>query len=181
MTSAQATSGKLPGRVAFVERETKETAIHALLSLDGGAKRPFLNQEWDDDDEDEASGKVHDGPSWKGYPVRSPDGMYRAACEATPTQYIDVATGIGFLDHMLHALAKHAGWSLKLRVAGDLHSECCDLILILVSFFSHHLHATYLDINLFFLPSVNIYYGIYIYKRFLVPLFPLSFLSFLYW
>jgi imidazoleglycerol-phosphate dehydratase len=27
------------------------------------------------------------------------------------------------LDHMLHALAKHAGWSLALICEGDLHSE----------------------------------------------------------
>jgi imidazoleglycerol-phosphate dehydratase len=26
------------------------------------------------------------------------------------------------LDHMLHALAKHAGWSLALNCKGDLHS-----------------------------------------------------------
>jgi imidazoleglycerol phosphate dehydratase HisB len=26
------------------------------------------------------------------------------------------------LDHMLHALAKHAGWSLRIRCKGDLHS-----------------------------------------------------------
>ena len=37
-------------------------------------------------------------------------------------QVIDVSTGIGFLDHMLHALAKHAGWSLALACKGDLHS-----------------------------------------------------------
>jgi len=34
-----------------------------------------------------------------------------------------IATGIGFLDHMYHALAKHAGWSLELYCDGDLHVD----------------------------------------------------------
>ncbi|KAI9312942.1 Imidazoleglycerol-phosphate dehydratase-domain-containing protein [Dichotomocladium elegans] len=38
-------------------------------------------------------------------------------------QKIDIDTGIGFLDHMYHALAKHSGWSLKLRCKGDLHID----------------------------------------------------------
>ena len=32
----------------------------------------------------------------------------------------DIATGVGFLDHLLSALARHAGWSLKLSCRGDL-------------------------------------------------------------
>ncbi|KIS71214.1 putative imidazoleglycerol-phosphate dehydratase HIS3 [Mycosarcoma maydis] len=35
-------------------------------------------------------------------------------------QIINVKTGIGFLDHMLHALAKHGGMSLTLACDGDL-------------------------------------------------------------
>ncbi|GAK63025.1 imidazoleglycerol-phosphate dehydratase [Moesziomyces antarcticus] len=35
-------------------------------------------------------------------------------------QTINVKTGIGFLDHMLHALAKHGGMSLTLACEGDL-------------------------------------------------------------
>ncbi|WFD35394.1 imidazoleglycerol-phosphate dehydratase [Malassezia cuniculi] len=35
-------------------------------------------------------------------------------------QTINVKTGIGFLDHMLHALAKHGGMSLELECTGDL-------------------------------------------------------------
>ncbi|TPX34723.1 imidazoleglycerol-phosphate dehydratase [Synchytrium microbalum] len=38
-------------------------------------------------------------------------------------QVIDVDTGIGFLDHMLHALAKHARWSLSIKCKGDLHID----------------------------------------------------------
>jgi imidazoleglycerol-phosphate dehydratase len=44
------------------------------------------------------------------------------ASQASKSQKIAVNTGIGFLDHMLHALAKHAGWSLALQCQGDLHS-----------------------------------------------------------
>ncbi|GJE95182.1 imidazoleglycerol-phosphate dehydratase [Phanerochaete sordida] len=35
-------------------------------------------------------------------------------------QEIDISTGIGFLDHMYHALAKHAGMSLTMKCTGDL-------------------------------------------------------------
>ena len=36
---------------------------------------------------------------------------------------VAVATGIGFLDHMLTALAFHAGWDLDLRCSGDLEVD----------------------------------------------------------
>jgi imidazoleglycerol-phosphate dehydratase len=34
-----------------------------------------------------------------------------------------IATGIGFLDHMLDLLARHSGIDLKLRAQGDLHID----------------------------------------------------------
>jgi imidazoleglycerol phosphate dehydratase HisB len=36
---------------------------------------------------------------------------------------VEVATGIGFLDHMLSTLAFHAGWDLALRCEGDLEID----------------------------------------------------------
>ncbi|MFO7610617.1 MAG: imidazoleglycerol-phosphate dehydratase [Candidatus Krumholzibacteriia bacterium] len=54
-----------------------------------------------------------------------PDGSGRTA----------VATGLGFLDHMLTALARHAGWDLELACRGDLQvddhhtAEDCALLL----------------------------------------------------
>ncbi|WWC68916.1 imidazoleglycerol-phosphate dehydratase [Kwoniella pini CBS 10737] len=39
------------------------------------------------------------------------------------TQTIDVSTGLGFLDHMFTALAKHGGMSLTLKCKGDLHID----------------------------------------------------------
>ena len=36
---------------------------------------------------------------------------------------IQVSTGIGFLDHMLHALAKHGGLALELQCRGDLYID----------------------------------------------------------
>lgn len=33
---------------------------------------------------------------------------------------VEVRTGLGFLDHMLHALAFHAGWDLTMTCEGDL-------------------------------------------------------------
>ena len=49
------------------------------------------------------------------------DGGSRAAGEegAGGGPGIRVATGIGFFDHMLHALAFHAGWALDLVCEGD--------------------------------------------------------------
>jgi imidazoleglycerol-phosphate dehydratase len=35
----------------------------------------------------------------------------------------DIATGIGFLDHMLTALARHGLFNLKVRAKGDLHID----------------------------------------------------------
>ena len=39
------------------------------------------------------------------------------------TGVADIATGIGFLDHMLGALTKHARFDLTLRCEGDLHVD----------------------------------------------------------
>lgn len=39
---------------------------------------------------------------------------------ATP---LDVATGIGFYDHMLEQIAKHGNFGLQLKCAGDLHID----------------------------------------------------------
>ena len=84
-------------RYASITRDTNETKIQLSLSLDGGQL---------DDDSSKQNG----------------DSKASHAAQSTKAQVIDVNSGIGFLDHMLHALAKHAGWSLRLRCQGDLHS-----------------------------------------------------------
>lgn len=94
-------------RAAALARDTNETKIQLALNLDGGAlpadAHPRLLE----------ATKAH-------------------ASQSTSSQTIAVDTGIGFLDHMLHALAKHAGWTLVLRCDGDLHiddhhsaEDCC--------------------------------------------------------
>lgn len=35
-----------------------------------------------------------------------------------------IVTGIGFFDHMLHALATHGGFGLKVNAVGDLEVDC---------------------------------------------------------
>ena len=47
----------------------------------------------------------------------------------------EITTGIGFLDHMLEAMAKHSGTTLRLSCTGDLHidghhtTEDCGIVL----------------------------------------------------
>ncbi|MCQ2459096.1 MAG: imidazoleglycerol-phosphate dehydratase HisB [Ruminococcus sp.] len=36
----------------------------------------------------------------------------------------EIATGIGFFDHMLTALSVHSGISMSIKVTGDLHVDC---------------------------------------------------------
>ncbi|CAG8975854.1 hypothetical protein HYALB_00010250 [Hymenoscyphus albidus] len=90
----------IPPRVrsAALARDTNETKIILAINLDGGA---FPN----DTDPKLLSGS-------EGH-----------ASQASKSQTISINSGIGFLDHMLHALAKHAGWSLSLICKGDLHID----------------------------------------------------------
>lgn len=86
-------------RWAALSRDTNETTIQLALNLDGGEFPP------------ETDSRLQ---------VNGADGH---ASQSSKSQTISINTGIGFLDHMLHALAKHAGWSLALACKGDLHSE----------------------------------------------------------
>nr|Q02986.1 RecName: Full=Imidazoleglycerol-phosphate dehydratase; Short=IGPD [Lachancea kluyveri NRRL Y-12651]AAK29770.1 His3 [YTT vector B]AAK29772.1 His3 [YTT vector C]AAK29774.1 His3 [YTT vector D]CAA78497.1 imidazoleglycerol phosphate dehydratase [Lachancea kluyveri] len=85
-------------RKAFISRITNETKIQIAISLNGGyiqIKDSILPAKKDDD----------------------------VASQATQSQVIDIHTGVGFLDHMIHALAKHSGWSLIVECIGDLHID----------------------------------------------------------
>lgn len=86
-----------PTRWAALARDTNETKIQLAINLDGGDFPPDTDSRLLSDKDGHAS-------------------------QASKSQKIAVNTGIGFLDHMLHALAKHAGWSLALNCQGDLHS-----------------------------------------------------------
>lgn len=90
-------------RSAALSRDTNETKIVLAINLDGGAFP------------DNTDSKL----------TRDGDGH---ATQVSKSQTISINSGIGFLDHMLHALAKHAGWSLALICKGDLHSEFCRVI-----------------------------------------------------
>lgn len=106
----------LPARTATISRVTNETKIQVSLSLDGGVLPPYEPTSHfpspSDPQEAEAAKNGIVPPKDAGH-----------ATQFTPTQQITVSTGIGFLDHMLHALAKHSGWSLAVRAKGDLYSE----------------------------------------------------------
>ena len=86
-----------PPRWAAIARDTNETKIQIAINLDGGAFPADIDP-------------------------RLTATLEGHASQATKSQTISVNTGIGFLDHMLHALAKHAGWSLAINCKGDLHS-----------------------------------------------------------
>ncbi|PNP44288.1 imidazoleglycerol-phosphate dehydratase [Trichoderma gamsii] len=97
----------LPVRAAALSRDTNETSIQIALSIDGGE----LPQDAD---------------------ARLLEASSAHASQTSKSQVISINTGIGFLDHMLHALAKHAGWSMALNCKGDLHiddhhtaEDCC--------------------------------------------------------
>lgn len=92
-------------RIASLSRKTKETRIQLTLSLDGGPL-DYLEE----------------NPQFWGYEFLPNQSLETHASQITASQHIWIWTGIGFLDHMLHAWAKHAGWSLRLRSRGDLIS-----------------------------------------------------------
>lgn len=86
-------------RSTTLNRDTNETKIQLSLNLDGGALEELKESA-------PANGELKSH-----------------AAQVSKSQTIDVDSGIGFLDHMIHALAKHAGWSLRIRCRGDLHID----------------------------------------------------------
>ncbi|KAI4095502.1 MAG: hypothetical protein LQ339_007189 [Xanthoria mediterranea] len=100
-------------RTAYIVRNTNETKIQLSLSLDGGpldllpATAEFQNHRPRDHDPETP-------PEYQNTKTH--------ASQISNLQHIWIWTGIGFLDHMLHAWAKHAGWSLRIRCRGDLAS-----------------------------------------------------------
>lgn len=97
-----------PRRTAYISRNTSETKVQVSLSLDGGPLDLLPA---------DGSNFINDG-------LRPPQNQTAKthASQITFSQQIWIWSGIGFLDHMLHALAKHAGWSLRIRCNGDLES-----------------------------------------------------------
>ena len=99
-------------RSASVRRETAETRIAVVLDLDGGAEQRRGGEASPDPTRaEEASAETRR--------EEAPRGQTHG--EDAPA--ITVNTGIGFLDHMLHALAFHAGWALELHCDGDLEID----------------------------------------------------------
>lgn len=98
-------------RTASLNRDTNETKIQVSINLDGGELQAYEHSDfWAALDKKNLNGE--------GEKIEK-----EHATQTSSSQAISVDTGIGFLDHMLHALAKHAGWSLNIRVKGDLHID----------------------------------------------------------
>ncbi|KAH8908870.1 putative IMIDAZOLEglycerol-phosphate dehydratase [Coniochaeta sp. PMI_546] len=94
-----ASNGTAP-RWAALARDTNETKIQLAINLDGGSFPP------------ETDTRLTESLKAEGH-----------ASQSSKSQTISISTGIGFLDHMLHALSKHAGWSLAIVCKGDLHID----------------------------------------------------------
>ncbi|EEH50222.2 imidazoleglycerol-phosphate dehydratase HIS3 [Paracoccidioides brasiliensis Pb18] len=118
----------LPRRTTTLTRLTNETKVQVSLSLDGGQLPAFEPCKYFPQTNPEESTGI----------IPAPDAGH--ASQFTATQQITINTGIGFLDHLLHALAKHAGWSLAVRCKGDLiiddHHTTEDTFLALGTAFS---------------------------------------------
>ncbi|MCJ1232772.1 imidazoleglycerol-phosphate dehydratase [Varicellaria rhodocarpa] len=118
----------LPPRTTYLTRTTKETKIQLSLSLDGGPLTLLPDTEHFSPATNPAVSKI---------PAQTSE---THASQETPSQQIWIWTGVGFLDHMLHAWAKHAGWSLRVRAWGDLaiddHHTTEDTLLLLGTAFS---------------------------------------------
>lgn len=95
-------------RTALINRNTNETKIQVSLSLDGGPLDPLP------DNADFSAESVAPNA-----PIPSQTTSHHAS-QLKGSQHIWIWTGVGFLDHMLHAWSKHAGWSLRVRCRGDL-------------------------------------------------------------
>jgi imidazoleglycerol-phosphate dehydratase len=128
MGSLDRTYSTLSRRTHSLSRTTNETKIQVSLSLDGGPLLPY----------ETTSHFPAFSPTTQDIAIPLPES--RHATQITPTQQITISTGIGFLDHMLHALAKHSGWSLAIRAHGDLviddHHTAEDVFLALGTAFN---------------------------------------------
>ncbi|NUS41693.1 MAG: imidazoleglycerol-phosphate dehydratase, partial [Terrabacter sp.] len=47
----------------------------------------------------------------------------RVALDLDAPGAVEVSTGVGFFDHMLHQLGKHGGFGLSVQTDGDLHID----------------------------------------------------------
>lgn len=90
-------------RKASISRVTKETTIQIALNVDGG---PLTLEK-----------SIFPNKSYSALAEHNTKSLHESH------QFIEIQTGIGFLDHMLSALAKHGGWSLIVECIGDLHID----------------------------------------------------------
>ncbi|KAL6925542.1 hypothetical protein ACO0SA_001841 [Hanseniaspora valbyensis] len=109
-------------KTAHLYRKTKETSIQIAVDISGKAD---FNFDKTDGVFNTIFNEKHPNPS----PWEIPTSEVLAATKEK--QFIYVNSGLGFLDHMISALFKHANWSIILECIGDTyiddHHSCEDI------------------------------------------------------
>lgn len=109
-------------KTAHLYRKTKETFIQIAVDISGNADFNF----------DKTNGEFNSIFNEKN-PSKSPWEIptNEVLAASKEQQFIYVNSGLGFLDHMISALFKHANWSIVLECIGDTyiddHHSCEDI------------------------------------------------------
>jgi len=117
-------SNSSTARVATLNRDTNETKIQIYLNLDGGPLPTNTSTTNTTSASSTTTTTTNSEDDTVIVPTVADEEQVSTAhaSQSSSAQAIAINTGIGFLDHMFHALSKHSGWSIKLDCQGDLHS-----------------------------------------------------------
>ena len=108
-------------RSAMVGDRETDDAFAANLGIRAFRLRtPQFGGQWDWDD---IAHELADAPRTASVERRTRETRIRVEVDLDRAAEPQVATGLGFFDHMLEQLGKHGGFALSLRCEGDLHID----------------------------------------------------------
>ncbi len=112
-------------RITDVELARNLGTMAILLAPGGAGERPDLKitarpNEWILKDWDEIYRQVAVGIRTASVERNTAETKIKVALNLDGTGKFDIATGIGFFDHMISQLARHSGCDLEVKVDGDL-------------------------------------------------------------